>query len=139
MSQKRTKLKDRVLPSYTKGEEIFNMVSHIVGGALAIAALVLCVIFAVIYSDAWGVVGAAIYGATMILLYTMSSIYHGLHPNMAKKVFQGHRPLYDLFPDRRNLYTSYAGRAQTGASGSGFCYFRCCVGGLLCSSDPDSH
>ena len=65
MSQKRTKLKDRVLPSYTKGEEIFNMVSHIVGGALAIAALVLCVIFAVIYSDAWGVVGAAIYGATM--------------------------------------------------------------------------
>lgn len=75
MSQKRTKLKDRVLPSYTKGEEIFNMVSHIVGGALAIAALVLCVIFAVIYSDAWGVVGAAIYGATMILLYTMSSIY----------------------------------------------------------------
>lgn len=32
MSQKRTKLKDRVLPSYTKGEEIFNMVSHIVGG-----------------------------------------------------------------------------------------------------------
>ena len=31
MSQKRTKLKDRVLPSYTKGEEIFNMVSHIVG------------------------------------------------------------------------------------------------------------
>lgn len=88
MSQKRTKLKDRVLPAYTKGEEIFNMVSHIVGGALAIAALVLCVIFAVIYSDAWGVVGAAIYGATMILLYTMSSIYHGLHPNMAKKVFQ---------------------------------------------------
>ena len=48
MSQKRTKLKDRVLPSYTKGEEIFNMVSHIVGGALAIAALVLCVICAVI-------------------------------------------------------------------------------------------
>lgn len=98
MSQKRTKLKDRVLPSYTKGEEIFNMVSHIVGGALAIAALVLCVIFAVIYSDAWGVVGAAIYGATMILLYTMSSIYHGLHPNMAKKVFQviDHSTIYFL-------------------------------------------
>ena len=84
----RTRLEDRVLPSYTKGEEIFNMVSHIVGGGLAIAALVLCVVFAVIYSDAWGVVGAAIYGGTMILLYSMSSIYHGLHRNMAKKVFQ---------------------------------------------------
>lgn len=43
--KKRTKLKDRTLPDYTRGEEIFNMVSHIVGGALAIAALVLCVIF----------------------------------------------------------------------------------------------
>lgn len=88
MRKVRTCLKDRILPSYTKGEEIFNMVSHIVGGALAIAALVLCVIFAAIYSDAWGVVGATIYGGTMVLLYTMSSIYHGLRPNTAKKVFQ---------------------------------------------------
>lgn len=88
MKKVRTSLRDRVLPSYTKGEEIFNMVSHIVGGALAIAALVLCVIFAAIYSDAWGVVGAAIYGGTMVVLYTMSSIYHGLKPEMPKKVFQ---------------------------------------------------
>lgn len=44
------------------------MVSHIAGGALAIAALVLCVIFAVIHTDAWGVVGAAIYGSTMVVL-----------------------------------------------------------------------
>lgn len=88
MKRVRTSLEDRILPSYTKGEEIFNMVSHIVGGALAIAALVLCVIFAAIYSDAWGVVGAAIYGGTMVVLYTMSSIYHGLKPEMPKKVFQ---------------------------------------------------
>lgn len=40
---KRTKLRDRILPKYTKGEEIFNMTSHIVGGALGIVALVLCV------------------------------------------------------------------------------------------------
>lgn len=88
MKRVRTRLEDRKLPSYTKGEEIFNMVSHIVGGALAIAALVLCVVFAVLCSDVWGVVGAAIYGATMVLLYTMSSIYHGLKPEMPKKVFQ---------------------------------------------------
>lgn len=88
MKRVRTRLEDRKLPSYTKGEEIFNMVSHIVGGALAIAALVLCVVFAVLCSDAWGVVGAAIYGGTMVLLYTMSSIYHGLKPEMPKKVFQ---------------------------------------------------
>ncbi|MCH5266290.1 MAG: hemolysin III family protein [Lachnospiraceae bacterium] len=88
MKRVRTALGDRVLPSYTRGEEIFNMVSHIVGGAFAIAALVLCVVFGALYSDAWGVVGAAIYGGTMVVLYTMSSIYHGLKPEMAKKVFQ---------------------------------------------------
>ena len=88
MKTVRTRLEDRVLPSYTRGEEIFNMISHIVGGAFAIAALVLCVVFGALNSDAWGVVGAAIYGSTMIVLYTMSSIYHGLKPEMPKKVFQ---------------------------------------------------
>lgn len=85
----RTKLKDRVLPTYTKGEEIFNMTSHIVGGAFGIAALVLCVVRAAMHNNPAGIVGASIYGFTMILLYTMSSIYHGLSPNLtAKKVFQ---------------------------------------------------
>lgn len=76
------------LPSYTKGEEIFNMVSHIVGGALGIAALVLCVIFAALHRNAWGVVGCSIYGASLVALYVMSSIYHGLRPNRAKHVFR---------------------------------------------------
>ena len=86
---KRIKLKDRVLPKYTKGEEIFNMTSHIVGGALGIVATVLCIVFAAIHGNVYGVVSGAIYGITMIILYTMSSIYHGLKPERpAKKVFQ---------------------------------------------------
>ncbi|MBQ9608919.1 MAG: hemolysin III family protein [Lachnospiraceae bacterium] len=84
----RTKLCDRVLPDYTKGEEIFNMTSHIVGGVFGIAALVLTVITAATHHNTWGVVGGAIYGTTMILLYTMSSVYHGLKPSKAKKVMQ---------------------------------------------------
>ena len=85
---KRTKLIDRKLPNYTKGEEITNMVSHILGGTLGVIALVLCVIFSALHHNPWGVVGSAIYGASLILLYTTSSIYHGLRPNMGKKVFQ---------------------------------------------------
>jgi len=85
---KRVKLKDRVLPTYTKGEEIFNMTSHIVGGALGIVAVVLCIIFAAKHNNVYGIVSCSIYGFSMILLYTMSSIYHGLRPNKAKKVFQ---------------------------------------------------
>lgn len=85
---KRTKLKDRELPDYTKGEEIFNMVSHIVGGAFGIAAMVLCIIMAAVRGNAIGVISSIIYGITLIDLYTMSSIYHGLKPGKAKKVMQ---------------------------------------------------
>ena len=85
---KRIKLKDRVLPTYTKGEEIFNMTSHIVGGALGVAATALCIIFSALHNNVYGIVSCSIYGFSMILLYTMSSIYHGLRPNKAKKVFQ---------------------------------------------------
>ena len=84
----RTKLRDRILPTYTKGEEIFNMVSHIVGGAFAVTALVLCVVVSALKGSVYGVVTSSVYGATMILLYCMSSIYHGLRPGIGKKVLQ---------------------------------------------------
>ena len=105
---KRTKLRDRILPKYTKGEEIFNMTSHIVGGALGIVALVLCVVFAAVHGNGYGVVSGAIYGVTMVILYTMSSIYHGLNPKRkAKKVFQvlDHCSIYLLIA---GSYTPFA-------------------------------
>lgn len=85
----RTKLSDRILPQYTRGEDVFNMVSHIVGGAIGICAITLCSIFAALNGNVYGVVSGVIFGVTMLVLYTMSSIYHGLKPEtMAKKVFQ---------------------------------------------------
>ncbi len=85
---KRIKLADRKLPDYTLGEEIFNMVTHIVGGALGIAYLALCVVFAALKGNPWGVVGGAVYGASVVSLFTMSSVYHGLRSEKAKKVLQ---------------------------------------------------
>ena len=70
----RVKFKDRILPKYTKGEEIFNMSSHIVGAAMGVVAIVLCSIFAAIRHNPYGVVSGCIFGVTMVLLYTMSSI-----------------------------------------------------------------
>ena len=104
----RTKLRDRILPKYTKGEEIFNMTSHIVGGVLGVVALVLCIVFASINGNVYGIVSGSIYGATMIILYTMSSIYHGLNPKRkAKKVFQilDHCSIYLLIA---GSYTPFA-------------------------------
>ena len=84
----RQKLADRILPDYTKGEEIFNMVSHIVGGGLGVIYLALCVIVSALHHNIWGVVSSAIYGTSVIALFTMSSVYHGVKPSMAKKVLQ---------------------------------------------------
>lgn len=73
---------------YTLGEEIFNSVTHGVGAGLSIAGTVLLIVFSAIYGNAWAVVSSAIYGASLIILYTMSTLYHSLTNEKAKKFFQ---------------------------------------------------
>ena len=77
------------LYGYSKGEEIFNWVSHTVGAGLGIAALVLMIVFASIgRGTAIDIVGVTIFGATLIILYTISTLYHALTNEKAKKVFK---------------------------------------------------
>lgn len=85
---KRIPLAERKLPGYSRGEELFHMISHITGGALGLVALTLCLCVSIIYRNPYGILGGIIFSLSMILLYTMSSIYHGLKPGTAKKVFQ---------------------------------------------------
>ena len=101
MKRKRTLLQDRVLPDYTEGEEIFNMVSHIAGGAFAVCALVLCVVFAAVHKNVYGIITGAVYGVSMIVVYVISSVYHGLDGKKAatgKRVMQiiDHCDIYGL-------------------------------------------
>ena len=95
---KRTKLADRRLPGYTRGEEIFNMVTHIVGGGFGVLVLALCIVFSLLRRNYWGLAGGAVYGSMMVFLYTISSVYHGLKPEHAKKVLQvlDHCTIYAL-------------------------------------------
>ena len=86
--QIRTRLRDRKLPNYSRSEEIFHMVSHIVGGVFAIAVLAACVGLAAARGSGWALAGGIVYGGAMVVLYAMSSIYHGLSTGIAKKVFQ---------------------------------------------------
>ena len=85
---KRTKLAQRQLPDYTRGEEIMNMVTHIAGGGLGILILILCVMRSATAGSTYGIVGSAIYGGSMVALYAVSSVYHGLLPSTGKKVMQ---------------------------------------------------
>ena len=76
------------LPDYTRGEEITNMVTHIVGAAFAVAAIPLLVIVAAIHHNPWAIVSGAIYGVTLLIMFTISSVYHGLHSGKAKRVMR---------------------------------------------------
>lgn len=76
------------IPKYTLGEELTNAISHGVGALTAIAALVLCVVKAAGRGDVWAIVSGAVYGATLIILYLMSTLYHSLKVNKAKRVFR---------------------------------------------------
>ena len=84
----RTKLCDRILPNYTKGEELFNMLSHSAGAVFGIVALLTCLMASLTKQTIVGIISSIIYGSSLILLYTMSSVYHGLPKGMAKKVLQ---------------------------------------------------
>ena len=77
---------NKPVPEYTKGEEIFNAVSHIVGGALGLAALVTLLIYA--YPNAGYMSSVAAFGVSVIVLYTMSALYHFLPRGGGKKVFR---------------------------------------------------
>ena len=86
---KRTPLAQRKLPDYTRGEEITNMVTHIVGGALGILALVLCPIVSARHHSGYAIAGGLVFALFMLTLYAISSIYHGLSPKLfSKRVMQ---------------------------------------------------
>lgn len=73
---------------YTLGEEIFNSVSHGAGSLLSIAGTVILIIFSAIYANTWAVVSSCIYGASLIILYTMSTLYHAITNEKAKRFFR---------------------------------------------------
>lgn len=82
---KRTKLADREMPAYSETEEFFHMASHIAGVVLGFVALAWCLLLS---ETTLETITSMIFGGTMVMLYTTSSIYHGLADSTAKRVFQ---------------------------------------------------
>ena len=77
-------------PQYiqTIGEEIGNAISHGIGSALSIAGTAVLIVYACIKSDVYGIISSALFGASLIILYTNSTLYHSLTNKRAKAVFQ---------------------------------------------------
>ena len=73
---------------YTLGEEIFNAVSHGIGALLSIAGMIILIVIAARNHDPWAVVASSIYGASLIVLYSMSTLYHAIDSSRAKAFFR---------------------------------------------------
>lgn len=78
----------KIKTHYTFAEELLNAISHGVGAVWAILGLVFGIIYTARLSCTKGVVGVSIYGATLILLYTMSTVYHAVKPSRAKAILR---------------------------------------------------
>ena len=118
---KRTKLRDRSLPVYSAGEELMNTLTHALGGLLGIVALGLCVRRAAVWRGPAEIAGAAIYGCCLIILYSISSVYHGLRASTAKKVMQvlDHCAIYFLIAGSYSVVCLGAIRRASPALGWG--------------------
>lgn len=75
-------------PGYTLGEEIAHAVTHGVGLLLSIAGLAVLVVRASVRGDAWHVIGCAVFGVTLVLLYAASTLYHSIRHERAKRVLR---------------------------------------------------
>ena len=87
IATKKRKLKTQ-LPDYTRGEEICNTVTHAIGAVFAVAAIPLLVVMAAMHQNPWAIVSGAIYGTTLLIMFTVSSVYHGLPVGNAKRVMR---------------------------------------------------
>lgn len=98
---------------YTLGEEISNSITHGIGSLLSMAALVIMVVVAAIHHNTIGVVTSAIFGASLIILYTMSTLYHAISNEKAKKVLKvfDHCTIYLLIAGSYTPFTLVALRS----------------------------
>lgn len=85
---KRIPLRERQLPDYTRGEELMNMITHIVGGAVGLLILIGSILIGVKHHDPWAITSGSIYGFLTCTLFVISSVYHGLPDGMGKRVMQ---------------------------------------------------
>ena len=101
---------------YSLGEEIFNSVFHGLAAGLAVAGTVILIVFSAIYQNAWAVVSASVYGSSLIILYTMSTLYHALPKFNAKKVFRvlDHNAIFFVIAGTYTPYTLVVLRGALG-------------------------
>ena len=125
--------KSAVLRPYSLKEEVWNCIIHGLGTALSIAALVILVVFSTIYGDVWAIVSTAIFGASMIVLYTASTVYHAVPtPEIKKKLKKfDHISIYYLIAGSYTPFLLVTMRDATGWTVFGIVWGLALIGTFL--------
>jgi hemolysin III len=91
-----------------KGER-FNAISHLVGAGLALIGLVVLIVVSSLHGGAWRIASVTVYGVSLLVLYTSSTLYHSLR-GRAKRVFQhlDHTAIYLLIAGTYTPFTLVA-------------------------------
>ena len=73
---------------YPPAEELANRLTHGLGALLSVAGLVLMVVWSALHGDAWVVTSTAVYGASLVVLYTASTLYHSVSSDRWRRLLQ---------------------------------------------------
>lgn len=123
----------QVIRPYTLREELWSSLIHGAGIALSIAGLVILVTFASLNGDAWAIVSTAIFGASMIVLYTASTLYHAVRNPDAKRKLKkfDHISIYYLIAGTYTPFLLVSMRGTTGWTVFGIVWGLALIGTVL--------
>lgn len=104
------------LPETTVSAELANTLTHGLGLILSLAAMVWMIVQAAIHGDAWHVTACAVFGATLVLMYSASTVYHGLRNPKYKRWFRvvDHQAIYLLIAGSYTPWVMVTLRGETG-------------------------
>ncbi len=97
----------RNIENQTIIEELINSITHGVGLALSVIGFIVLVTLSILHGTAWQIAGCAVFGLTLIFLYTASTLYHSLRTARAKRVFKvvDHAAIYLLIAGTYTPFT----------------------------------
>lgn len=139
MNEKQVRLYKIPIPKYTLGEELISAISHGVGAALGVVALCMCVAKSTAVGDGYAQVSSWIFGISMIILYSMSCIYHALKPNNAKRVMRvfDHCTIFLLIAGTYTPFTLISLRGNVGWTLFGIIWGTAIIGIILNAIDME--
>ena len=128
-----------MIPKYTLGEELVNSISHGVGAVLGIAGLCMCVVRSTMQHSIYGIVSSYIFGMSLVILYTMSCLYHSFKPNNAKRVMRifDHCTIFLLIAGTYTPFTLISLRGSVGWTLFGVIWGAAVIGVVLNAIDME--